>query len=49
MKYLHHVFEKDCVQVNPKKIEAMQDWTHPKTLNILHVFLGLTGYYQIFV
>jgi hypothetical protein len=28
--------------VDPKKIEAMQDWPHPKTLKILCGFLGLT-------
>jgi hypothetical protein len=35
--------------VDPKKIEAMQDWPHPKTIKILHVFLGLTCYYRKFV
>jgi hypothetical protein len=37
------------VRVDPKNIEAMQDWPHPKTLKILHGFLGLTGYYRKFV
>jgi hypothetical protein len=40
---------KDGVRVDPKKIEVMQDWPHPKTLKRLHGFLGLTGYYHKFV
>jgi hypothetical protein len=35
--------------VDPKNIEAIQDWPHLKTLKILHGFLGLTGYYHKFV
>jgi hypothetical protein len=35
--------------VDPKKIEAMQDWPHPKTLKSLHGFLGLTRYYCKFI
>jgi hypothetical protein len=35
--------------VDPKKIEAMQDWLHPKTLKILRGFLGLICYYCKFV
>jgi hypothetical protein len=35
--------------VDPKNIEAMQHWHHPKTLKILHGFMGLTGYYRKFV
>jgi hypothetical protein len=37
------------VVVDPKKIEAMQDWPHPKTLKILRGFMGLSGYYSKFV
>jgi hypothetical protein len=40
---------KDGIRVDPKKIEAMQDWPHPKTLKRLHGFLGLIGYYRKFV
>jgi hypothetical protein len=46
---LGHLVGKDGVRVDPKNIEAMQDWPHPKTLNIFRGFLSLTGYYRKFV
>jgi hypothetical protein len=49
VEYLSHLVGKDGVRVDPKKIEAMQDWSHPKTFKILRGFLGLTGYYRKFV
>jgi hypothetical protein len=32
-----------------KKIDATQDWSHPKTLKIFCGFFGLTGYYRKFI
>jgi hypothetical protein len=49
VKYLGHIVGKVDVRVDPKKIEAMQYWPHPKNLKILHGFLILTGYYCKFV
>jgi hypothetical protein len=49
VEYLGHIVGKDCVRVYPKKIEAMKDWSFPKTLKSLCVFLGLTRYYRKFV
>jgi hypothetical protein len=49
VEYLGHLVGKVGVRVDPKNIEAMQHWPHPNTLNILHGFLGLTGYYHKFV
>jgi hypothetical protein len=46
---LGHLVDKDGVRVDPKKIEAMQDWPHPKTLKSSRGFLGLTWYYLKFV
>jgi hypothetical protein len=46
---LGHLVGKDGINVDPKMIEAMQDYPHPKTLKIFHGFLGLTWYYHKFV
>jgi hypothetical protein len=46
---LSHIVGKASVRVDPKNIEAMQDWPHPKTIKMLHGFLGLIGYYRNFV
>ena len=42
---LGHIVGTDGVRVDPKKIEAMQDWHCPKTLKILRGFMGLMSYY----
>jgi hypothetical protein len=44
-----HIVGKDDVRVDPKKIEAIQEWPRPETLKIFFGFLGLTGYYHKFV
>jgi hypothetical protein len=49
VEYLGHLVGKHSVRVDPKNIESMQDWPHPKTLKRFHGFLGLTGYYRKFV
>jgi hypothetical protein len=48
VEYLGHIVGKDGAQVDPKKIEAMQDWPCPKNIKILRSFLGLTGYFHKF-
>jgi hypothetical protein len=40
---------KDGVRVDPKKIKSMQDCSCPKTIKSMYGFLGLTGYYHMFV
>jgi hypothetical protein len=34
--------------MDPKKIEAMQNWPRPKNIKSLYGFVGLTGYYHMF-
>jgi hypothetical protein len=40
VEYLGHIVGKDGVRVDPKKIEAMQDWSRTKNLKSLRRFLG---------
>jgi hypothetical protein len=49
VEYLGHIVSHDGVHVDPKKIEVMKDWPHPKTLKSLRGFLGLTSYYKKFI
>ena len=49
VEYLSHIFGKDGVRVDPKKIATMQEWPRPKTLKNLRGILGHNGYYRKFV
>jgi hypothetical protein len=49
VEYLGHLARNHNIKVDPKKIEDIQEWAHPKTLKILRGFLGLTGYYRKFL
>jgi hypothetical protein len=41
VEYFGHIVGKDEVRLDPKKIEAMYNWPHLKSLKIMHNFLGL--------
>ena len=49
VKYLVHIVVRDGVQLDPKKIQDINYWPHPKTLKILKGILSLIEYYRKFV
>ncbi|XP_070010917.1 uncharacterized mitochondrial protein AtMg00860-like [Nicotiana sylvestris] len=47
--FLGHVVSVEGIKVEPKKIEAVQNWTTPTSTIEIQSFLGLAGYYRQFV
>ena len=49
MQFLGHVISGDGVSVDPTKIEAIQKWEQTKNATEVRSFLGLAGYYRLFI
>lgn len=47
--YLGHVISTEGVEMDPSEISALLDWLAPLTVNDVHGFLGLIGYYHCFI
>jgi hypothetical protein len=47
--YLGHIISKDGIAVDPKKIEAIRELSVPKNVTEVISFMGLPGYYRIFI
>ena len=47
--YLGHVLDKMGIRPNPKKLEALRDWQHPKTVTQVRSFTAFCNYYRKFV
>jgi hypothetical protein len=47
--YLGHIISQDGIAVDPEKIEAIREWSVPKNVTEVRSFMGLTGYYIIFI
>jgi hypothetical protein len=46
---LGHIISKDGIAVNPKKIEAIREWSALKNVAEVRSFMGIVGYYKIFI
>lgn len=49
ISFLGHIISGARVSVDPKKVEAIENWPVPKTVADVHSFLGLIGYYRRFL
>ncbi|XP_073294461.1 uncharacterized protein [Primulina huaijiensis] len=46
---LCHIVSHDGIEVDPSKVEAVRDWSIPKSVTKIRSFLGLAGYYRKFI
>ena len=46
---LGHIISKEGIRVDPKKIEVIIEWKPPRNVTEVLSFLGLAGYYRMFV
>ena len=44
--YLGHIVLAKGIETDPKKVEAVKNWTIPKTVTDVRSFLGFTNYYR---
>ena len=49
VEYLGFIISKDGVSTDPAKIEAVKNWPLPKNVREVWGFLGLIGWYRIFI
>ena len=49
VSFLGHIVSTEGIRVDPLKIEAVMNWKPPRNVTEVRSFLGLTGYYWIFV
>ena len=47
--FLGHVVSTDGIYVDPQKVEVAANWEQPTTVTEVRSFLGLAGYYRIFI
>ena len=49
VSFLGHIVSKEGIRVDPRKIEVILEWKPPRSVTEVCSFLGLLGYYRMFV
>ena len=49
VRFLGHVMSASGVSVDPEKVKAVMSWERPKSIFEIGIFLGLVGYYRMFI
>ena len=49
VSFLGHIVYAEGIRVDPAKVEAVVNWKSPQNVTEVRSFLGLAGYYRIFV
>lgn len=49
LHYLGHVISQDGALIDRAKVAVIQSWPTPRNIKDIHNFLGLAGYYRMFV
>ncbi|GJY50395.1 reverse transcriptase domain-containing protein, partial [Tanacetum coccineum] len=49
VQFLGHVVNRDCIHVDPSKVESVKNWKTPESPTEIRSFLGLAGYYRRFI
>jgi hypothetical protein len=46
---LVHIISKKAIEVDPEKIKSIEGWPTPRNVSKVISFMGLPGYYIIFI
>ena len=49
VQYLGHTVSKDGISVDPVKVNKVQTWPEPKTIQAVRQFYGFCSYYRQFI